>query len=477
VNARPLALAAAVLAVAGVFFLLFHTGPELAGEEAARAAEAAALRARIAALEARLDAQARALAELEGPEARSASPRPAAPAPAPARGGGPEPRWFLEQYVRSFDGGGDGAELHRLGVEAFAPGLLPELLALIEDRSRPAGLRRKLAALVGTPRFEGHPQATLRLVGVLAPGDDATVVDAVLDALEEIGDRSTAEALAARAFDLDSGTPKALAVTTQLAGPAANRLLAGIFPRAPGDAARGAVVALLRTDDPAGALELYRQVPPAARPVRLLAAQRAGSFRSPEFRRFLEEWTAAETDPEVLAALGVARERQATVPNWDALQATGPPDAPDANLDSPKAWASVAPDGGAEWLELTYAPPLRASQARIHEVLAAGAVVELVGIDERGFRRTLWQGIDPLTGPGVFEVGFPLTEAPIQTLRIVLDTTKGAGWNEIDAVELVGPGGRAWASGARASSTYGAAEEARGAAVGTRRSLRGLERR
>jgi hypothetical protein len=36
----------------------------------------------------------------------------------------------------------------------------------------------------------------------------------------------------------------------------------------------------------------------------------------------------------------------------------------------------------------------------------------------------------------------------------VLDTSR-PGWNEIDAVELVGPDGRAWAVRAVASSNYG----------------------
>ena len=56
---------------------------------------------------------------------------------------------------------------------------------------------------------------------------------------------------------------------------------------------------------------------------------------------------------------------------------------------------------------------------------------------------------------GPLTIEFPTTAYAVTAVRIVLDTTRSPGWNEIDAVELVGPQGRAWASEARASSTYG----------------------
>jgi len=47
--------------------------------------------------------------------------------------------------------------------------------------------------------------------------------------------------------------------------------------------------------------------------------------------------------------------------------------------------------------------------------------------------------------------------APVgrSNVRVVLDTHRVNGWNEIDSVELVGPDGRAWATSATASSIYG----------------------
>ena len=56
---------------------------------------------------------------------------------------------------------------------------------------------------------------------------------------------------------------------------------------------------------------------------------------------------------------------------------------------------------------------------------------------------------------GVFEVQTKLTSYETRRIRLVLDTNRRPGWNEIDAVEIVGPDGRAWAVDAVASSTYG----------------------
>ena len=67
----------------------------------------------------------------------------------------------------------------------------------------------------------------------------------------------------------------------------------------------------------------------------------------------------------------------------------------------------------------------------------------------------LWSGRTPAQASGPLTIEFPTTAFAVSAVRIVLDTTRSAGWNEIDAVELVGPQGRAWASEARASSSYG----------------------
>lgn len=118
--------------------------------------------------------------------------------------------------------------------------------------------------------------------------------------------------------------------------------------------------------------------------------------------------------------------------NWSASQATGAPNT-EAAGDLPTAWAPRAPDGGEEWLDVTYERPVVPRLVRIHETFNPGAIVR---IESGG--ATLWKG-DVRTEADIRWLEIELEgAAPVRTLRIVLDTTLRAGWNEIDAVELVG---------------------------------------
>ena len=76
-------------------------------------------------------------------------------------------------------------------------------------------------------------------------------------------------------------------------------------------------------------------------------------------------------------------------------------------------------------------------------------------IDESGGKHTVWEGTDPLTHPDVLSIPFPLTAYRVRAVRLEIETGRRRGWDEIDAVQLVGPDGALWASGASASSSYG----------------------
>jgi len=125
-------------------------------------------------------------------------------------------------------------------------------------------------------------------------------------------------------------------------------------------------------------------------------------------------------------------------PQWSAMQATGAPNTMTAG-DHQTAWAMRQQNGGAEWLELTYALPVRATRVRVRETYNPGAVVRIEGKGAEGKVWVLWEGRDPTTkSPGWLDVRFAPTKAPIRTIRVHLDTTLKNGWSEIDAVELIG---------------------------------------
>jgi len=121
-----------------------------------------------------------------------------------------------------------------------------------------------------------------------------------------------------------------------------------------------------------------------------------------------------------------------TASDWSARQAVGPPDSSDA--DCRTAWAAKDADGGLEWLRLKFVLPVQARRLRIHENLTPGGIVRVDAMGEDGGPSLLREGTDPALP--WFEI--ELRGEPVRELRIVVDTRKHSGWEEIDAVELVG---------------------------------------
>lgn len=147
--------------------------------------------------------------------------------------------------------------------------------------------------------------------------------------------------------------------------------------------------------------------------------------------------------------------------DWAPLQATGPANTHDYG-DRVTAWASATEDEQAEWLVLEFADAVQPATLRVFETYNPGALRQVTALDAQGQETTLWQGIDPLQGSttlGVAELALKST-GKVQRLKLYLASDQVAGWNEIDAVELVAADGqRQWASQASASSYFGAGAE------------------
>ena len=122
---------------------------------------------------------------------------------------------------------------------------------------------------------------------------------------------------------------------------------------------------------------------------------------------------------------------------WSANQATGAPNV-DKYGDDGAAWTSKTPDGGIEWLELKYPRPVHATGVRVRESCGSGAVIKIEVYDEQGGAHAVWQGNDPTTELNYLMVKFPKTTFKTDRVKITLATNVVAGWNEIDAVQLVG---------------------------------------
>jgi hypothetical protein len=163
------------------------------------------------------------------------------------------------------------------------------------------------------------------------------------------------------------------------------------------------------------------------------------------------------TVPPTTPALSV-EPADGPVARWGPEQAVGKPDTAAAG-DVPTAWASATPDGQREWLDLTYAEAdTEAVGVLVYETYNPGAVDGVVATVGGGEQVEVWAGKDP-TDPGKpMGVSVLHFKTPVKTtrVRVSLDSPRVAGWNEIDAVGLLGADGTVrWATAVTASSTYG----------------------
>jgi hypothetical protein len=122
---------------------------------------------------------------------------------------------------------------------------------------------------------------------------------------------------------------------------------------------------------------------------------------------------------------------------WSANQATGAPNV-EKYGDDGRAWTSKTPDSGIEWLDLKYPKPVHATEVRVRESCGSGAVIKIEVYDEQGAAHAVWQGNDPTTELNFLMVKFPKTTFKTDRVKVTLATNVVTGWNEIDAVQLVG---------------------------------------
>lgn len=122
---------------------------------------------------------------------------------------------------------------------------------------------------------------------------------------------------------------------------------------------------------------------------------------------------------------------------YSANQATGAPNV-DKYGDDGASWTAKTPDGGIEWLDLKYPRPVYATEVRVRESNASGAVIKVEVYDEQGAAHAVWQGNDPTTELNYLMVKFSKTTFKTDRVKVTLATNVVPGWNEIDAVQLVG---------------------------------------
>jgi hypothetical protein len=149
------------------------------------------------------------------------------------------------------------------------------------------------------------------------------------------------------------------------------------------------------------------------------------------------------------------RHRRASARAWGPEQAVGAPDTMTAG-DQRTAWAPANADGGVEWLEAEFADPADLAQVVVRQTCNPGTITKVVAITDTGAEVPIWQGEDPSKGQRLADTPFAVPAGVnARKVKIFLDTSKMPGWEEIDAIKIVGrDGSQQWANSVNASSTY-----------------------
>jgi hypothetical protein len=119
--------------------------------------------------------------------------------------------------------------------------------------------------------------------------------------------------------------------------------------------------------------------------------------------------------------------------DWSAARALGRPDARQG-ADDVNAWASMGADDQVEFLEVGFAEARRWSAVEVLESFNPGAVTALELIDARGVRTMvpLVRATRDTAGRARAELG--CTAEPVVAVRVIVDSPRVVGWNEIDAI-------------------------------------------
>ena len=165
--------------------------------------------------------------------------------------------------------------------------------------------------------------------------------------------------------------------------------------------------------------------------ISLIAALSAGPVHAQD--ELIEQW--------VQGWVGQSSGRNGTA--GEAERIIGEPDATCVPFEDRayefNAWVTGEPDRGEEWIEVRFTLPVFATAVEVHEALNPGAVVRILVRDFEDQLHVVWAGEDPNdTCPAVLRADFAQLPFPANSVRVELNTTLVPGYNQLDAVKLVG---------------------------------------
>jgi hypothetical protein len=95
-----------------------------------------------------------------------------------------------------------------------------------------------------------------------------------------------------------------------------------------------------------------------------------------------------------------------------------------------------------DWLEVTFTKPVHATEVRVRQNDAPGAIAKVEAIEADGTAHVWWEGTDPFQRTEAreivwFAVRVPRTPYLVARVKLTLNLASGPGYKEIDAVQLV----------------------------------------
>lgn len=125
---------------------------------------------------------------------------------------------------------------------------------------------------------------------------------------------------------------------------------------------------------------------------------------------------------------------------WTPEHMTGLPDVYPKYGDYDKAWTAAYANSGEEWVELFYDQAVYVQRIDVYETYNPGAIVKVELVDETGRAHVVWEGRAQAAPQEshIFSIDNIKVDVPARRVRLVLRTDQVVGFNEIDAVCLIG---------------------------------------
>ena len=136
--------------------------------------------------------------------------------------------------------------------------------------------------------------------------------------------------------------------------------------------------------------------------------------------------------------LGVSSEYpQAHGQQYKGTQALGRPNKLPQAESGASAWRPAQEDDNEQWIKVGFAAPAPVRQVAVAENFGAGCIQKIMAYDLQGNEYLLHQNTDSLpkaTGKMWRVILKTPTKYAVAALKVIIDTKRVAGWNEIDAI-------------------------------------------